>query len=93
MQVLAYQGTIQYDHLPDTHDDTFWATALALQVAEENKPPTSKNHITQKQTHTTHTTKYPRNITVVGMGYVSIPVEALFADADCLVPKFKVSLS
>jgi len=36
---LTKQGTIQYDHPPGTHDDAFWATALAIQAAEENPPP------------------------------------------------------
>jgi phage FluMu gp28-like protein len=36
---LTRQGTIQYDHPPGTHDDTFWATALALQATEEHQPP------------------------------------------------------
>lgn len=36
---LTRHGTIQYDHPPGTHDDAFWATALALQAAEKNPPP------------------------------------------------------
>ena len=36
---LTQQGTIQYDHPYGTHDDAFWATALALLATEENHPP------------------------------------------------------
>ena len=31
-------GTIQYDHPQGTHDDAFWATALAITATEENTP-------------------------------------------------------
>jgi phage FluMu gp28-like protein len=35
---LTKQGTIQYDHPLGTHDDIFWAIALAVLAAEENRP-------------------------------------------------------
>ncbi len=38
---LTKGGTIQYDHPRGTHDDMFWAIALALNAAEEN-PPASR---------------------------------------------------
>ena len=36
---LTRHGTIQYYHPPGTHNEAFWATALTVQAAEENPPP------------------------------------------------------
>ena len=38
---LTKTGNIQLDHPPGTHDDRFWATALAAYAAEQNPPPTT----------------------------------------------------
>jgi len=39
---LAKTGKIQFNHPEGTHDDRFWATALAVYAAETAPPPPSK---------------------------------------------------
>lgn len=36
---LTKTGRISFSRPDGTHDDRFWATALAIQAAEENPPP------------------------------------------------------
>jgi len=39
---LANTGKILFNHPEETHDDRFWATALAVYAAEQATPPPSR---------------------------------------------------